>query len=49
MTPNDTDADRLLAPGALPGRQPGLCRGLIDGVEITFTPTDDSTTMTVQF
>jgi hypothetical protein len=49
MTPNDTHADRLLAPGALSGRHLGLCRGLIDGVEITFTSMDDSTTMTVQF
>ena len=31
MTSNDTHADRVLAPGALPGRQLGLCRGLIDG------------------
>ena len=31
MTPNDTHADRVLAPGALSGRQLGLCRGFIDG------------------
>jgi hypothetical protein len=31
MTSNDTHTDRVLASGALSGRQLGLCRGLIDG------------------